>query len=272
MKLYINKALIAILIFSSLTSCIRLDFDENNPPIPTEPKVNLTVDWSKRGAGVDIPSEYKVLINNEELTYKQATNQLPKYAKGTYPTVIYNQVTDMTVENGKVVLKENNGEIASKTNWFFTATTAIGYTDKAENYKVEMIQQIRQLNINVTFKGNGTQSVTALQAKLEGVANKLQLNDNALSGENLFIKPSLAKNGNKFSSVNQLLGFTSEAQILDLTLSLSGGSTKNIQTDLSDKLKDFNKDKLSSMTIDIEYDLSTNSYTIKTSISDWNFH
>lgn len=238
MRIYtINHTLlITITVLSTLimTSCTKEELV--NPP-----KVILTTDWANRTEGVDIPAEYKVVVNNESLSFRSATNTLPELEAGIHPLTIYNPADKVTI-NGSTVTIATSGSIvdAQPGYLFYSAVDAVYENDKEKFLTAVMQQQIRLLNIELTITDGDINNIESITASLSGVANTMDLKANNYSGMGLKVIPIFTRSGNKLSASVRLIGLTTEKQELTLDIHYKGEADQEIVSDVSSLLVGFN--------------------------------
>lgn len=247
MKININKLLLftANCLLLTVMSCTRVDLED-----PLKGKMTLVTDWSKRTTGVEQPASYTVILNNQTLTYSQATNLLPELEAGNYPIHIYNSPDRISI-TGTIATVATTGDLVNPLpGWLFTATTEARYADfKEETITVVMQQHVRQLTITLTVKEGDPERIASTSATLTGIANSLDYESNMHSGTNLSIAPSFSRDGNKLTATVHLLGMANETKILILDITFTDGRTQHIESDVSGHLVNFNRDKHIPLTI-----------------------
>lgn len=205
------------------------------------PKVTLTTDWVNRTEGIDIPSAYTVVFNNQSLIFRTATNTLPELEAGTHPLTIYNSADKVTI-NGSTATVATSGSIVNALPGylFYSAVDAVYENDKENTVTAVMQQQIRLLNIELTITDGDINNIESITASLSGVANTMDLKANNYSGTRLKVIPVFIRNNNKLSASLRLIGLTTEKQELTLDLHYKGEANQQIVSDVSSLLTGFN--------------------------------
>lgn len=220
---------------------------------PSTGSVTLVTDWTNRTEGVDIPASYNVEINNQTLTFNDISNTLPELEAGTYPTLIYHTADKITLNGSVVTVKTENGIVDPTPGWLFTYTGDItSEVGKDKTVTATMVQQVRQLIIELTVKGGSLTRIAATEAVLSGVANALDIQTNTHLGDNISVVPVFAQNDDKLTAHIRLIGVTG-TQKLTITLKFTDGGEQTIETELTDKFTDFNvnKHKVFTLTADL---------------------
>ena len=279
MKQYIRTVFTALGLLSITSSCVKLDFSDKIPGLD----VTLNTDWDLRGDDVEIPSSYLVCMNNEELSYDKYSNVLlPDYPYGDYFAVIYNPAEKITVENHKnfKVEVDENLEVAPDPEWLFTSALDILYDETSRDFTAKMKQQIRQLNVIVSYTGEV--EPIGMECTVSGVAAELELDLETLTEKykkSSTVRSLLNKNdeNSDFESNIRLLGVVAnDIQIFNLEIALTANYRKTISENISEFLEEFNIDKHIPLTLHIKlddsFDPSNNSepkIDISVSIEDW---
>lgn len=214
------------------------------------PKVTLTTDWTNRTEGIDIPSEYTVVINNQNIIVRTATNALPELEAGTHPVTIYNYADKVTI-NGSTATVSTSGSIVDTLPGylFYSILDAVYENDKENNITTVMKQQIRQLNIELTITEGDVDQIESIIASLSGVANTMDLKTNTYSGTGLKVEPVFTKNGNKLIASVRLIGLTAETQKLTLDIKYKSGAKQQIVSDVSSLFTNFGTNKHQPLTL-----------------------
>lgn len=247
MKFNISKLLLFTVSCLLLTviSCTRVDLEN-----PLKGKMTLVTDWSKHTTGVEQPASYTVILNNQTLTYAQATNLLPEQEAGNYPIYIYNTPDKISIAGTTATVATTGNVVDPLPGWLFTATTEARYADfKEETITAVMQQQIKQLTIELTVTEGDPERIASTAATLTGIANSLDFKTNTHSGANLSVAPVFTRNGNKLSATVRLLGMANEPKKFILDITFTDGRTQHIESEVSAQLVNFNRDKHVPLTI-----------------------
>lgn len=278
MKQYTRITFLSLFILSITYSCVKLDFSEKIPGL----SVTLNTDWSLRGENVDIPSDYIVYMNNEEQRYdKHKDVSLPDYPYGDYFALIYNPAEKVTVEGYKSFIVDTNEdlEVATDPEWLFTSSLDVLYDETSRSFTAVMKQQMRQLNIIVSYTGEN--DPIDIECNISGVASELELDFE--NGDEKYKKSSIARtllNKNEdgdFVASMRLFGIVpSDIQVLNLDIAVSPDHIKNINENISELVEKFNVDKHIPLTLVVELDDSFDpignskpKIDVHLSIEDW---
>ena len=243
--------ILLLLAIAAMTSCTIVDLED-----PLKGKITLVTDWSKRTSGIEQPTSYSVIVNNQTLNYTQTCNLLPELEMGTYTIRIYNTPEKVTINGTTAIVATTGNQVDPLPGWLFTATTQATYADfKEETIKAVMQQQIRQLAIELTVTEGDPERIASTAATLTGIANSFDFKTNLHNGTNLTVNPVFIRNGNKLTAIVRLLGTTSESQKLTLDIVFTDGRTQHIESDVSSMLANFNTDK--HIPLSISGDLNT---------------
>ncbi|MDU1891996.1 MAG: FimB/Mfa2 family fimbrial subunit [Dysgonomonas sp.] len=240
-KYILFLTLIALAFLTS--SCTKEDLV--NPP-----KVVLNVDWANRSESVPIPSSYKVIVDDQTVTYREVSNVLPELIAGTYPVSIYNPVERITVNSSTATVNTTNGIIDTSPGWLFYSDLDVTYeNDKEITVTAVMQQQVRLLNIELDITEGNANDITSIAASMSGVANMLHMKNGTHTGTGLKVIPVFTRTENKLTASVRLIGITSETQNLTLDITYNDGTKQQIISDISTKLTDFNIEKHKPVTL-----------------------
>ncbi|GAA6253691.1 hypothetical protein F050043D4_47260 [Bacteroides thetaiotaomicron] len=228
----------------ALASC-GTDEPIYDTPHPTQGKITLTTDWSKIGEGITKPASYTIEIGGQKVTAtadKYTIDNL--FDAGTYRIYAYNTAEHITVADGVATVAITAGVVAPMPGWLFSASDEVEIKkDTHHEFTATMIQQVRQLNIELTVTDGDINSIESITASLSGVANAMNLKDGTYSGTGLKVAPVFTKSGNKLIASVRLIGITSEAQNLTLDINYTSGLPQQVTSDVSSKLTGFGTDK-----------------------------
>lgn len=270
MKININKLLLftANCLLLTVISCTRVDLEE-----PLKGKMTLVTDWSKRTTGIEQPTSYTVIINNQTLNYTQATNLLPELEAGNYPVYIYNSPDKISIAGTTATVAMTGNLVDPLPGWLFTATTEARYADfKEETITVQMRQQVRQLTITLKPTGGTIDKISNITASLSGVAGAWDFKENKSTGNSVSVPLHFTKKEDgTWLIVVRLLGITGSQQRLTGTVSFEGGSPTDItlNSDLSTIIAKFNEDKITPLLLQGEMKETLTEMGFGTSVTDW---
>lgn len=236
----------SVIIALMLCGCAVTDpIHEPTPPPAPVAKITLITDWSNRTSGIEIPASYCVELNNQTLTFGEATNPLPQLEAGTYPLLVYTKADKITISAGTATVETQNQTTVYPTpgSFFSLAQDIVYEAGKEKQVTALMQQQVRQLVIQLTVKEGNPERIATTSATLTGIANSLNLTTNAHSGTNLSVIPLFTRNGDKLTSTVYLLGTTTEPQVLILDITFTDGSTQRIESEVSSMMPNFNTNK-----------------------------
>lgn len=270
MKININKLLLftANCLLLTVMSCTRVDLED-----PLKGKMTLVTDWSKRTTGVEQPASYTVILNNQTLTYSQATNLLPELEAGNYPIHIYNTPDKISVTGTTATVATTGNVVDPLPGWLFTATTAARYADfKEETITVQMRQQVRQLAITLKPTEGTIDKISNITASMSGIAGAWDFKENKPTG-NLVSVPLhfTKKEDGSWQIAVRLLGITGSQQRLTGTVSFEGVSPAdiNLDSDLSAIIAKFNTDKITPLLLQGEMKETPTEFGFTSIITSW---
>lgn len=270
MKININKLLLftANCLLLTVISCTRVDLED-----PLKGKMTLVTDWSKRTTGVEQPASYTVILNNQTLTYSQATNLLPELETGNYPIYIYNTPDKINITGTTASVSTNGNTVDPLPGWLFTATTEARYADfKEETITAVMQQQIRQLTITLKPTGGTIDKISSITASLSGVAGAWDFKENKPTGNSVSVPLNFTKKEDGTWQITvRLLGTIGLQQRLTGTVSFEGGSPADIalDSDLSAIIALFNTDKITPLLLQGEMKETPTEFGFTSVITSW---
>ena len=263
----LNKIFL-LLAIAAMTSCTIVDLED-----PLKGKITLATDWSKRTSGIEQPTSYSVIINNQTLNYTQASNLLPELDVGTYPIHIYNTPEKVTVNGTTVAVATTNNQVDPAPGWLFTAVTQAEYADfKVETITAAMQQQVRQLTIILKPEGGTTERITSITASLSGVAGTWDFKANIPTGNAMNAPLIFTKQADgTWQAIVRLLGITGSQQKLLGVVAFENGTPVDIplDSDLSGSLSNFNTDKKTPLSLLGEMKETPTEFGLTSVISSW---
>lgn len=274
---YTTTILATALLFS-LGGCVKDELHDT--PHPDTGKVTVTVDWSDRGEGVDIPAEWTVTMGGYTGTETGATHS-PDYLfnPGSYTLAVYNPADDIMVSGttAAVVQEAGNGAYISNTpGWLFTSVQEVAIeADTDYSLTAVMRQQVRQLTLMIEPTGDAADRIESIEGALSGAAGTMDFatgtygaaSDVALH----FTRITEGDDAGKWTATVRLLGITGERQTLTATLTYSNGNPQptELESDLTAALADFNADKTEPLTLGGTMAETPAEAGVEAGITDW---
>ncbi|MCC8187763.1 MAG: hypothetical protein LIP08_09750 [Bacteroides sp.] len=228
-------------------------------PHPDHGKIVLTTEWSDRSANVEIPDNYTVQVGNYREEVSEATCILDHlFEAGTHAVYLCNPAEYITVDGtvakvARVAGRDGESEasfIYPMPEWFFSCATEVTVEkDHVHTLTASMRQQVRQLTLLVEPEGIDPDQLLSIEGWLTGVAGELDIEHTMYTGTSDvaldFAKIADGPDTGKWSVTVRLLGISGPDQTLCVRLYLAGSASSAIQvnSDLSDALSDFNRDK-----------------------------
>lgn len=242
-----------------LTSCIEDELF--NTPHPDHGKVAVTVDWSNRGEGVDIPTSLEVNIGDytwevnigdytgTETSAIQAPAHL--FEPGNYTLVTHNPANGIAVNGTTATVATTNGSfITANPDWLLTAVQEVTINaDTDHEFTVSMGQQVRELTLIIEPRGDAADRIESIEGKLSGAAGSMDFTTDTHGTpsevELSFTKITDGADAGKWTATVRLLGIAGNAQQLTATLTYTDDNPRShlLESDLTASLADFNADK-----------------------------
>jgi hypothetical protein len=265
-RIKLTPMLTAVALIIVMAACTK-----DNTDHPDHGKItSLTVNWTDRGVGIDIPGSYTVNIGEYSTTLSGTVNSVDHlFSAGRYTVSVYNTPSEVTA-NGTIATANYN--VSGGIGWFFTGKENITLERDTEySFTIEMQQQVRQLTLELDITGDARDRLTGIDGTLSGVARTININDGTPTGTTATIPFSFTQEGNKFISNIRLLGIAGDTQNLSLTLYFTEGNpaTYTVTSDLSSRLSAFNIDKITPMTLSSMIVITPTQAGFATEISDW---
>ena len=274
---YTTTILATALLFS-LGGCVKDELHDT--PHPDTGKVTVTVDWSDRGEGVDIPAEWTVTMGGYTGTETGATHS-PDYLfnPGSYTLAVYNPADDIMVSGttAAVVQEAGNGAyISNPPGWLFPSVQEVAIeADTDYSLTAVMRQQVRQLTLMIEPTGDAADRIESIEGALSGAAGTMDFatgtygaaSDVALH----FTRITEGDDAGKWTATVRLLGITGERQTLTATLTYSNGNPQptELESDLTAALADFNADKTEPLTLGGTMAETPAEAGVEAGITDW---
>lgn len=242
-----------------LTSCIEDELF--NTPHPDHGKVAVTVDWSNRGEGVDIPTSLEVNIGDytwevnigdytgTETSAIQAPAHL--FEPGNYTLVAHNPANGIAVSGTTATVATTNGSfITANPDWLLTAVQEVTINaDTDHEFTATMRQQVRELTLIIEPTGDAADRIESIEGKLSGAAGSMDFatdtHGTPSEVELSFTKITDGADAGKWTATVWLLGIAGNAQQLTATLTYTDDNPRShlLESDLTASLADFNADK-----------------------------
>ena len=256
-SIYKTSLLTAALLLAA-TSCVKDELHDT--PHPDTGKVTVTVDWSDRGEGVDIPAEWTVTMGGYTGTETGATHS-PDYLfnPGSYTLAVYNPADDIMVSGttAAVVQEAGNGAYISNTSgWLFTSVQEVAIeADTDYSLTAVMRQQVRQLTLMIEPTGDAAERIESIVGTLSGAAGTLDFATGTYGTpsevELHFTKITDGDDAGKWTATVRLLGIAGNLQRLTATLTYTDGNPQPtaLESDLTTALDGFNDGKTAPLTL-----------------------
>lgn len=268
-----------------LTSCIEDELF--NTPHPDHGKVAVTVDWSNRGEGVDIPTSLEVNIGDytwevnigdytgTETSAIQAPAHL--FEPGNYPLVTHNPANGIAVNGTTATVATTNGSfITANPDWLLTAVQEVTINaDTDHEFTVSMVQQVRELTLIIEPRGDAADRIESIEGKLSGAAGSMDFatdtHGTPSEVELSFTKITSGADAGKWTATVRLLGIAGDAQRLTATLTYTDDNPRShlLESDLTASLADFNADKTTPLTLGGTIAETPTEAGFSATITDW---
>lgn len=268
-----------------LTSCIEDELF--NTPHPDHGKVAVTVDWSNRGEGVDIPTSLEVNIGDytwevnigdytgTETSAIQAPAHL--FEPGNYTLVTHNPANGIAVNGTTATVATTNGSfITANPDWLLTAVQEVTINaDTDHEFTVPMGQQVRELTLIIEPRGDAADRIESIEGKLSGAAGSMDFatdtHGTPSEVELSFTKITSGADAGKWTATVRLLGIAGDAQRLTATLTYTDDNPRShlLESDLTASLADFNADKTTPLTLGGTIAETPTEAGFSATITDW---
>ena len=254
--IYIIRYCVAAALTLAATSCVKDELHDT--PHPDYGKITVTADWSDRGEGVDIPTEWTVTMGDYTGTETGATHS-PDYLfnPGSYTLAVYNPADGITVSGTTAaVAAADGGFIVNTPGWLFTSVQEVAIeADTDYSLTAVMRQQVRELTLVVEPTGDAAGRITEIVAHLTGAARTLDFaTDTYGAASNVvlpFTKITEGDDAGKWKATVRLLGVTGTEQLLTGEIRYADGNPTPtmLKSNLTEALKEFNTGKGKSLTL-----------------------
>ncbi len=254
--IYIIRYCVAAALTLAATSCVKDELHDT--PHPDTGKVTVTVDWSDRGEGVDIPAEWTVTMGGYTGTETGATHS-PDYLfnPGSYTLAVYNPADGITVSGmTAAVAAADGGCIVNTPGWLFTSVQEVEIeADTDYSLTAVMQQQVRELTLMIEPAGDAADRIESIGGTLSGAAGTLDFatgtHGTPSEVELHFTKITEGDDAGKWMATVRLLGIAGDAQRLTATLTYTDGNPQptSLNSDLTSALNGFNDGKTAPLTL-----------------------
>ena len=248
--------ILATALLFSLGGCVKDQLHDT--PHPDTGKVTVTVDWSDRGGGVDIPAEWTVTMGDYTGTETGETHS-PDYLfkPGGYTLAAYNTPEGITISGTMAtVAAADGGCIVNTPGWLFTSVQEVAIeADTDYSLTAVMRQQVRQLTLMIEPTGDAAERIESIVGTLSGAAGTLDFATGTYGTpsevELHFTKITDGDDAGKWTATVRLLGIAGNLQRLTATLTYTDGNPQPtaLESDLTTALDGFNDGKTSPLTL-----------------------
>ena len=251
-----TTTILSLALLLTLGGCVKDELHDT--PHPDTGKVTVTVDWSDRGEGVDIPAEWTVTMGGYTGTETGATHS-PDYLfnPGSYTLAVYNPADGITVSGTTAaVAAADGGCIVNTPGWFFTSVQEVEIeADTDYSLTAVMQQQVRELTLMIEPAGDAADRIESIGGTLSGAAGTLDFatgtHGTPSEVELHFTKITEGDDAGKWMATVRLLGIAGDAQRLTATLTYTDGNPQptSLNSDLTSALNSFNDGKTAPLTL-----------------------
>lgn len=266
---------IAVVLFSS---CVKDELHDT--PHPDYGKVVVMPDWTGWGEGTDVPEKWTVSIGGYT-GEGTGTVHIPDYLfePGNYTMVAYNRPEGITVSGTTASVSadlDHAGCINGQPGWLFTCVQAITIgQDHDHAFTAAMRQQVRELTLVIEPTGDAGERITGITGTLGGVAGTLDFATDTHGTPSevalTFKKVATRASASRWTATVRLLGIAGERQTLKGILTFADGNPQpmTLESDLTEKLKGFNEDKKTPLTLGGTMAETPHEGGFIATISDW---
>lgn len=230
------------------TSCDVKD-PIHNTPHPDHGIVTGTTEWSQRGEGVAVPAEYRVEASGATTTANGAAFTLPGlFEPGDVEVLAYNLPAGVSADGG--IATVNTGAdgtllVPDAGVLFSGVATAHVVADDTARVTLAMQQRMREVRFTLTVTDGDPERITAIEARLDGVAASIDLRTGEVTGNSASVMLPFARKGDKLTANLWTVGTATGAkQQIVTTLIFSDGNRTETIADVTDIFRNFNADKL----------------------------
>ena len=248
--------LVAAFLVPVATSCVM---DELHDTLhPDTGSIAVTVDWTGRGEGVDIPAEWTVTMGDYTGTETGATHSPDcLFNPGNYTLAAYNATENITISCTTATAADaGNGFITGTPGWLLTSVQEVAIeADTDYELTAMMCQQVRELTLVIEPTGDAADRIESIGGTLSGAAGTLDfatgIHSTPSEVELHFTKITSGDDAGKWMVTVRLLGIAGDAQRLTATLTYTDGNPQptSLNSDLTAALDGFNDGKTSPLTL-----------------------
>lgn len=219
-------------------------------------KLILEPDWTARGVGVAVPADYTAVISDYKGILSGPSNAIAHdFAPGDHHVNVYSTPVGMEISGTMAEVEADSEGIAALPGYLFTYTGDVTGLAKNETrtVPVPMIQQTGTVNyiLKMADGSNIASYITAVSAKLESVASRIDIETGALSRPSS-ISPAFNFTTDRYTATSRIVGTIGASQMLTLEVTLANGNTQVLGRDAATVLSAFNAAKTGDYTILIE--------------------
>lgn len=237
---------------TSLVGCVKDELYDT--PHPDKAAVVITTDWVDALDETDVPAAYNIGMDGDEAAKTQeATTVYPGLlAPGKHSVFVYNEPQGMTISGTTASVKRlSDGTLEPMPDYLFSATTEFeAPADDTVHVAVPMVRRLCPITLNLSLEDGNTEDIASITATLGGMAASVDLRTGMTGRENatvtLDIKQQAKTKARAYTEGRlemrcRVVGINSqERQVLTVKVVMADGHVQDIESDLSDRLKDLN--------------------------------